>query len=113
VLAVRGGPALLDRLDQSRRAVGDHQQRRAEPAGDQIAAERKPVLVRLAHPEHHRQQHPLALFGEAPGDQHALLGPVGPDRQEDRVQEQRCQLDLVEVAALERLKALAQLLANA
>jgi hypothetical protein len=53
VLAVRGGPALLDRLDQPGGAVGDDQQRRAEPAGDQVAPEREPVLVRLAHPQHH------------------------------------------------------------
>ena len=78
-----------------------------EPAGDQIAAELKPVLVRLAHPEHHREQHALALFGESPGDQHALLGPVGPDREEDRVEEQCRELDLVEVAAPKLLEALA------
>jgi hypothetical protein len=35
------------------RAVGDDQQRRSETARDQIAAEREPVLVRLAHSEHH------------------------------------------------------------
>jgi hypothetical protein len=45
VLAVRGGPALLDGLDQSRRAVGDDQQRRSQSAGDEIASQRKPVLV--------------------------------------------------------------------
>jgi hypothetical protein len=59
VLAVGGGPALLDRLYQTRRAVGDDQHRRAEAAGDQIAPELEPVLVRLAHPERHREQHPL------------------------------------------------------
>jgi hypothetical protein len=76
---------LLDCLDQPGRAAGHDQQRRAEPAGDQIAAERELVLVRFAHPEHHREQHALALLGESPGDQHALLGPVGPDREEDCV----------------------------
>jgi len=45
--------------------------------------------------------------GKSPGDQHTLLGPVGPDREEHRVDEQRRDLDLVEVAALERLQALA------
>jgi anti-sigma regulatory factor (Ser/Thr protein kinase) len=45
VLAVRGGPALLDRLDQSRRAVGHDQQRCAQPAGDQVPAECQPVLA--------------------------------------------------------------------
>jgi hypothetical protein len=112
-LAVRGRPALLNRLDQTGSAVGHDQERRAEPAGDQITSERQPVLVRLAHPEHHREQHPFALLGKAPGDQHALLGARRPDRQEDRVQEQRRQLDVVEVAAPERLEALAQLLADA
>jgi hypothetical protein len=67
----------------------------------------------LAHPEHHRKQHALALLGESPGDQHALLGPVRADREEDRVEEQRRELDRVEVAALELLEALAQLLADA
>jgi hypothetical protein len=35
-LAVRGGPALLDRFGQPWGAVGDDQKRRAEAAGDQI-----------------------------------------------------------------------------
>src|ERR671915_1473818 len=48
-----------------------------------------------------------------PGDQHALLGPVRANRQEDRVQEQRRQLDLVKVAALELLEALPEHLADA
>jgi hypothetical protein len=83
------------------------------PAGDQIAPQREPVLVGLAHPQHHRQEHPLALLGEAPGDQHALLGPLGPDGEKDRVEEQLRDLDVVEVAALELLKALPQLGADA
>jgi hypothetical protein len=68
--------------------------------------------VRLAHPQHHREQHPLALLGKAPGDQHALLGPVGPDREEDRVAEQRRQPDVVEVAAPQLLEALPELAAD-
>jgi hypothetical protein len=65
--------------------------------------------VGLAHPEHHRQQDALAGLGEAPGDQDALLGPVGANREKDRVQEQRGQVNVVEIAAPERVKALAQL----
>jgi transposase len=38
------GPALLDRLDQPRRAVGDDQKQRAEPAGEQVPGEREPLL---------------------------------------------------------------------
>src|SRR5829696_3181465 len=55
------------------------------------------------------QQHPLARLGEAPGDQHALLGPVAAHSEKGRVQEQRRQLDVVEIAAPEGRKALAQL----
>ena len=88
-------------------ATGQH--RRAEPAGDQVAPERQPVLVGLAHPEHYRQKDALAGLGEAPRDQDALLGPVAANREKDRVQEQRGQLDVVEIAAPERVKALAQL----
>jgi hypothetical protein len=99
-------------VDQPGGAVGDDQHRRAEPAGDQVAPERKPVLVGLAHPQHHRQEHAFSLLGEAPRDEDALLGAVGADGQEDRVQEQRRQLDGVEIAAPELLEALAQLLTD-
>jgi hypothetical protein len=85
------------------------QHRRPQPARDQVASEREPVLVRFAHPEHHRKQHPLALFGESPGDQDALLGPIATDREKHRIEKQRRQLNAVEVAALERLKPIAQL----
>jgi hypothetical protein len=111
-LAVRSGPALLDRLDQPGGAVGDDQHRRAQAARDQIAPERLPVLGGLAHPEHHRQRHALALLGKPPGDQHALLGPVVADRDKRGVEEQRHQPDVVEVATRERRVALAQLRAD-
>jgi hypothetical protein len=69
--------------------------------------------MRLAHPQHHRHQHALALLGEPPRDQHALLGPLAADSQKGGVEQQRRQLDVVEVAAPELLKALAQLGADA
>src|SRR5919108_2286901 len=43
-LAVRGGPALLDRPGQAGGAVRDNEHRRAEGAGDQVPGERLPVL---------------------------------------------------------------------
>jgi hypothetical protein len=58
--------------------------------------------VRLAHPQHHRQQHPLAVFGKAPRDRRALLRPVAADSEKGGVEEERRQVDLVEVAAPER-----------
>src|ERR1700731_2692356 len=112
MLAIRGRPALLDRLDQSGGAVGDDEHRRPEPAGDQVPCEEEPVLVRLAHPEADADEDPLALLGEAPGAKDALLRALRPDVEEDRVEEYPLQSDPVEVAALELLEALAQLLAD-
>jgi hypothetical protein len=109
VLAIRGRPALLDRLDQPRGAVGDDHHRRPEPTGDQVPAQRKPVLVGLAHPQADPDQDALALLREPPGAEHALLRALGSDVEEDRVEEEGHQPDLVEVAARERLKALPQL----
>src|SRR6478609_2200219 len=85
MLAIRGRPALLDRLDQSGGAVGDDEHRRPEPAGDQVPCEGEPVLVRLAHPEADADEDPVALLGKAPGAKDALLRPLRPDVEEDRV----------------------------
>jgi hypothetical protein len=65
------------------------------------------VLVGLAHPQHHRQQHPLAGVGEPPRDQDALLGTVRADAEKDGVDEQRREVNLIEVAAMRRREALA------
>jgi hypothetical protein len=48
---------------------------------------REPVLVRLTHPEAHADENPLALLAEAPGAKDALLRPLRPDVEEDRVEE--------------------------
>src|SRR5207247_2427854 len=60
VLAVRGRPALLDRLDQAGGAVGDDEHRRPKAACDQVPCEAEPVLVRLAHPERDADEDPIA-----------------------------------------------------
>jgi hypothetical protein len=86
VLAVRGGPALLDRFDQPGGTVGEDQHRRPEPAGDQVAPQRQPVLVGFAHPQHHRQEHPLALIGESQATSTPSLGPLRADREKDRIE---------------------------
>jgi len=65
--------------------------------------------VRLAHPEADPDQDPLSFLGEPPGAKHAFLRPLRPDVEEDRIQEQRHEPHLVEVAALEGLEALAEL----
>jgi hypothetical protein len=79
----------------------------AAPAGNQVAPERQPVLVRFAHPEHHAEQHPLARFGNAPADRHALLGPVRADGEKDHVQEQRRESSFIVLSGLEGTYAVA------
>ena len=63
-----------------------------------------PVLKGLAHPQADRQQHALAFVGETPRDLHTLLGPVRPDSDERRIEEQRDQPDLVQITLPERVK---------
>jgi hypothetical protein len=87
MLAVGGRPALLDCLDQPRRAVSDDEHRRPQPTADQVSREREPVLVGLAQPQAHADENPLALLGEAPGAKDALLRAFRPDVEEDRVEE--------------------------
>jgi hypothetical protein len=99
-------------LTSPRGAVGDDQHRRPEPTSDEVAAERLPVLEGLTHPKRDGKQHALAVLGETPRDEHAFRGPVRAHRDEGGVEEQSDQPDLVQVAALERLKALLELLAH-
>src|SRR5215218_2748743 len=80
------GEAHLDRADQPRRPVGDHQQRRSQPAVHQLTQEAGPGVVALAGPRGQPDQHRTALGGQAPGAQHRL-GPsagmhpeMGPSR---------------------------------
>ena len=112
VLAIGARPDLLDRRDQARGAVGDDQPWRGEPAADQIAAELEPVLLGLARPQAHGNQLSVAVFGDSPGADHALLRAARADRQVDRVEEQHDQVDVVERAATERLEPLVQLRAD-
>ncbi len=109
---IRGRPALLDRLDQPGGAVGHYEHRCRKPSGDQVAPERLPVLVGLAHPEHHREQHALAAFGESPGNEDALLGPTATHGDERGIEEHGHQPGVIDASALERLKALPQLLTD-
>ncbi len=108
-LTVGLGPELLDRADQAGGAVGDDQQRRAEAAAGERAAEAEPVLFCLAHPQADIQEHPLAIFGDSPGAEHTLLRPAGTDGQEDGVEEEVDQAQAGEVALAEGLKALFEL----
>ena len=107
--AVGRRPERLDRVDEARRAVGDHRQRRPQAAGGEAATELKPVLFRLALAEADIEQNPLAVAVDAPGAEHALLGARGPDRQVDRVQIERDEFEPRELALPEGSVALAQL----
>ena len=79
--ALAGGAreAGLDRLDDPRRPVGDHEQRIAEPAGAHVLEEGGDRLGVLLGAGHQVQQHLGAGGGEAPGRQHRLA-PLAPGR---------------------------------
>src|SRR5437764_4036377 len=109
MLAIGARPDLLHRADQPGRTVGHHQPGGGEPAADQITAELEPVLFGLPRSQPHRNQRPVAVLVDSPGADHALLRAAGTDRQIDRVEEQHDEVDVVERAATERLKPLAQL----
>ena len=72
----------------------------------------EPVLGPLPLAEADVEQDPLPVGREAPGDEDALLGALGPDRQVDGVEEEREQADLAEAAGPEGPVAVAQLAAD-
>jgi hypothetical protein len=113
-LFLGGRPQLACGLPQSGRAVGDDQRRRAQPAVDQVAAEREPVLVALAAAQREPEQHLAALQRDAPGNEDALGGlVVGPQLQIERIAEQVYEVVLVEPALTPAPVALARVLAHA
>jgi hypothetical protein len=73
-LPQRGRPDLLDRADQPGGAVGDDQQRRTQPAGDQVAQEPQAGVGGLGACAIQAEQDRLAVGGDRPGAQHRL-GP--------------------------------------
>jgi hypothetical protein len=90
----------LDRADQPRCAVGDHQQRRPQAPLDQLAQEAGPGVVALVAARCQPDQHRGALAGDAPGGKHRL-GPSARVHPKVRaVQEQVLQLDPAELTQL-------------
>ena len=78
----------------------------------QTPSEVEPVLDALALAQADVEQDAGPVGGEAPGHEHALLRPLGPGRQVDRVHEQREQADLAEALRPEGPVAVAQLAAD-
>ena len=89
-LPIRSWPTLLDRLDQPRDAVGDDQHRRAQAASDQVAGELLPVIVRLAHPQRHREEHLLALDTDHAPRSCVCLEPVALDDDVKHLRSAQC-----------------------
>ncbi len=111
-LAIGIGPQLAHRSDQPGRSVADHEQRAAQTAADETLAEVEPVGDPLTLAEADIEQDPLAVDGVAPGDEDALLGAVAPDRQVDRVEQEREEPDLGQAPGPEGTVAIAQLAAD-
>jgi hypothetical protein len=76
-LPQRGRPDLLDRADQPGGAVGDDQQRRAQPAACRSRGNPRQASVELGGGAIQANQDRLAVGGDRPGAQHRLgAGPV-------------------------------------
>jgi hypothetical protein len=69
-----GGKQTLDPDDQPRYPVGDHRQRRSQPAVHQLADEPSPGVVAVVAARRQSDQYRAALGGDPPGAQHRL-GP--------------------------------------
>ena len=102
-LAGRARKAGLDRLDDARRAVGDDEQRIAEPAGAHVLEEGAHRLGVLLGARHQVQEHPGAGGGETPGRHHRLAALAGADALGDAVDEQIGDVVLAQVAGGELL----------
>jgi len=107
--AVGVGPELGERPDQARCPVAHDEERAPQTPGDEAPAQVEPVLGPLALPEADVEEHPRAVGREAPGDEDALPGTLGSDRQVDGVHEERQETDLAEAPGPEGPVPVAQL----
>ena len=88
----------LDRTDQPGRAIGDHQQRRTQPAGDQVLQEPGPWIGALVAARSKPKQHRAAGGRHAPRDQDRLGGCPRVVAEVGAVQEQVVHLHATKVA---------------
>ena len=111
-LALRAREAGLDRLDDARRAVQDHEQRIAQAAGAHVLEERAHRLGVLLGAGHQMQENPGAGAREAPGRQHGLAPLPGPKPLRDPVDEQINDVVFAQIAGDEVLVVRPQPLAQ-
>jgi hypothetical protein len=93
-------------------AVAHHQERVAEAARPHVLEERRDRLGVLLRAGHQVEQHLTTVEGEAPGGQHRLAPLPGADPLGDAVDEQIGDVVLGEIARLEGLVVLPELLAD-
>ena len=103
----------LDRADEPGCAVGDHQQRRPQAAGDQLAEEAGPGSWPSWGAGCQPQQHRAALSGDAPGGKHRLGRRPWMHPKMRAVQEQVLQLDPAKIAGLPGVELVGDRLADA
>src|SRR6266516_6056067 len=111
-LAQAVGEDDLDRADQPSCAVGDHQQRRPEPAVHQLAQEPGPGIMALAGAWRQADQHRRALGGDPPGGKHRLGWWAGVHAKVGAVQEQVLKLHARQVTQLPGVELVLDLLAD-
>jgi hypothetical protein len=112
-LPQRGAKVLLERADQPRGAVADAQQRRTQPAADQVGQEVVPGVGRLRAGRCQAHEHGLAVGVDAPGGQHRLGGCARVHLEVRGVQEQVVQPQPGQVAGAPSLELVFDPLADA
>ena len=111
-LVQAGRKAALDRRAQAFAAVGDHQQRGAEPAVGQVGQQPSPGVGRLGRARGQAQEAGLAAGVDAPGHQHRLGLGLGVHLEERAVQVQVVDAGALKVAAPPGVELGAQALAD-
>ena len=86
-----------DGLDEARGVVGGDRRRGPEEPGDHVAQVLGPGGLGLVVADGQAHKVLSAVGVDAPGDEQGLLGPLGPERLEDRVQGQLLGFDAGEV----------------
>ena len=111
-LACRAREAGLDRLDDARRTVGDHQKGITKAAAAHVLKEHTDRLGILLGAGHEVQQHRGAACGEAPGRQDRFPLLTGPDAFGNAVDEQVGDVVFAQVPACKLLVVRPQPLAD-
>ena len=89
-----GGKDLLDRADEARRPMGHRQQGIGKPPALELLEKLTAAFGGLFRPRRDMNRYFAALPGDAPGAEHRLTLPPGPESLGDPIEKEIKRLDL-------------------